>query len=57
MERVKRFGFTTTELERVKTNMLVGLESAYKEKDKTDNEKSHPGNAKPLPGTISDDRF
>ncbi len=37
-ERVKRFGFTTTELERVKTNMLVGLESAYKEKDKTDNE-------------------
>lgn len=37
-ERVKRFGFTATELERVKTNMLVGLESAYKEKDKTDNE-------------------
>lgn len=37
-ERVKRFGFTPSELERVKTNMLVGLESAYKEKDKTDNE-------------------
>ena len=37
-ERVKRFGFTPGELERVKTNMLVGLESAYKQKDKTDNE-------------------
>lgn len=37
-ERIKRYGFTNSELERVKTNMLVGLESAYKEKDKTDNE-------------------
>ncbi len=37
-ERVKRFGFTESELERVKTNMLVGLESAYKQKDKTNNE-------------------
>lgn len=37
-EKVKRYGFTPSELERVKTNMLVGLESAYKEKDKTDNE-------------------
>lgn len=37
-ERIKKFGFTNSELERVKTNMLVGLESAYKEKDKTDNE-------------------
>jgi len=37
-EKVKRFGFTSSELERVKTNMLVGLESAYKEKDKTNNE-------------------
>lgn len=37
-ERIKRFGFSSSELERVKTNMLVGLESAYKEKDKTDNE-------------------
>ncbi|MDE5612732.1 MAG: insulinase family protein [Odoribacter sp.] len=37
-ERIKRFGFTPSELERAKTNMLVGLESAYKEKDKTDNE-------------------
>lgn len=37
-ERIKRYGFTESELERVKTNMLVGLESAYKEKDKTDNE-------------------
>lgn len=37
-ERVKRFGFSDSELERVKTNMLVGLESAYKERDKTPNE-------------------
>lgn len=37
-ERIKRYGFTNSELERMKTNMLVGLESAYKEKDKTDNE-------------------
>ena len=37
-ERVKRYGFTPSELERIKTNTLVGLESAYKEKDKTDNE-------------------
>ena len=34
-ERVKKFGFTEGELERAKTNMLVGLESAYKQKDKT----------------------
>lgn len=37
-ERVKRYGFTNSELERIKTNMLVRLESAYKEKDKTTNE-------------------
>lgn len=37
-ERIKRFGFTESELERAKTNMLVGLESSYKEKDKIDNE-------------------
>lgn len=37
-ERVKRHGFTVSELERAKTNMLVGLESQYKEKDKTNNE-------------------
>ncbi|MEG2277098.1 MAG: insulinase family protein [Odoribacter sp.] len=37
-EKVKRFGFANSELERVKTSMLVQLESAYKEKDKQDNE-------------------
>lgn len=37
-ERVKRYGFTDSELERMKTNMLVGLETAYKQKDKLDNE-------------------
>ena len=37
-ERAKRFGFTENELERVKTNALARLESAYKQKDKTNNE-------------------
>lgn len=37
-ERVKRFGFTQGELDRAKTNMLVGLESANKQKDKTTSE-------------------
>lgn len=37
-ERIKKFGFTDSELERVKSNMLVSLESAYKEKDKTTSE-------------------
>ena len=37
-ERIKKFGFTEGELERAKTNMLVGLESAYKQKDKTTSE-------------------
>lgn len=37
-EKILRYGFTESELERVKTNMLVGMESAYKDKDKTNNE-------------------
>ena len=37
-ERAVRHGFLDSELERAKTNMLVGLESSYKEKDRTDNE-------------------
>lgn len=37
-ERVKRYGFTASELERIKTNLLTTLESAYKEKDKTHND-------------------
>lgn len=37
-EKILRYGFTESELERVKTNMLVSLESAYKNKDKTSNE-------------------
>ncbi|RZL51133.1 MAG: insulinase family protein [Pedobacter sp.] len=35
VERVKRFGFTTTELERAKSSFLTRQESAFKEKDKT----------------------
>jgi zinc protease len=34
-ERLKRFGFTATELERAKTAELNGVESELKEKDKT----------------------
>ena len=33
-ERVKRFGFTTTELERMKKSMLSSIEKAYNERDK-----------------------
>jgi len=34
-ERMKRFGFTFTELERAKQNYLNGIETALKEKEKT----------------------
>ena len=34
-ERARKFGFTSTELERAKQNELVQFENAYKEKDKT----------------------
>lgn len=34
-ERVRRFGFTSTELDRAKTNMLRGMEIAFNERDKT----------------------
>lgn len=37
-ERVKRFGFTQSELERAKESYLVNMESAFKEKDKTPSE-------------------
>ncbi|HAG16100.1 MAG TPA: insulinase family protein [Bacteroidales bacterium] len=37
VERVKRFGFTATELERAKSNLLTQMESAYKQKDKISN--------------------
>jgi zinc protease len=35
IDRAKKFGFTTTELERAKQNILIQFENAYKEKDKT----------------------
>lgn len=37
-EKVAQHGFTESELERVKTNFLTGLESWVKDKDKTGNE-------------------
>ncbi len=33
--RMKKFGFTASELERAKTNLLTGVERQFKEKDKT----------------------
>jgi zinc protease len=35
-ERVRRFGFTATELDRARTNYLRDLEQAYAERDKTE---------------------
>jgi zinc protease len=37
-EKVKRFGFLNSELERVKANYLINLESQYKQKDKINND-------------------
>jgi len=37
-ERVKRHGFVNSELERAKANMLTGIESNYKQRDKINNE-------------------
>jgi zinc protease len=34
-ERVRKFGFTQTELDRAKKNLLSNMESAYNERDKT----------------------
>jgi len=36
-EKVKRFGFNESEMERVKMQMMRNAESAFQEKDKTDN--------------------
>jgi zinc protease len=33
--RMKKFGFTASELERAKTNLITGVEKQFKEKDKT----------------------
>jgi len=36
LERVKKYGFTKAELDRAKTNMLTFMETAFKEKNKTE---------------------
>ncbi|MFV0605111.1 MAG: M16 family metallopeptidase [Niabella sp.] len=38
VEIAKRFGFTQSELDRAKLNLLAGMESAYNERDKTESE-------------------
>ncbi len=56
IERVKRFGFTSTELDRYKRDMLQSYEVAYNERDKTESENyvnEYLGNfleAEPIPG-------
>ncbi len=37
-ERIKRHGFTSSELERAKANLLTGIESNFKQKDKINND-------------------
>ncbi|TAJ14133.1 insulinase family protein [Marinilabiliaceae bacterium JC017] len=54
--RAKNFGFTPGELERAKTNMLVGFETAYKQRNKISNDrfcreyKEHYLNRTPIAG-------
>ena len=50
-ERAKKFGFTASEFARAKTSYMVGQESAYKEKDKTDSEQLAEG----LVGAFTED--
>ena len=56
IERMRRFGFTATEYERAKANYLQRLESAYKERNNTQNANfvseyvQHFLNAEPIPG-------
>ncbi len=56
IERVRRFGFTSTELERYKKDMLQSYEVAYNERDKTESENyvnEYVGNFledEPIPG-------
>ncbi len=38
LERVKRFGFLNSELERAKINLMASMESAYRQKEKTTND-------------------
>ncbi|MCX6238060.1 MAG: insulinase family protein [Bacteroidia bacterium] len=38
VERAKKFGFTQTELDRAKEALLLNMESAFKEKDKTNSD-------------------
>ncbi len=55
-EKVKRFGFTTSELERAKTNLLAQLEKAYNDRDNQKNNDlveeyvRHYLDAEPIPG-------
>ena len=37
-EKIKRYGFLNSELERAKANFLMGIESQYKQKDKINND-------------------
>ena len=62
-QRVKKFGFTATELERNKTELLSLIEKAYKEKDKKKSAEymsqyqSHFLDKEPIPGIEYDFNF
>ena len=62
-ERVKRYGFTATELERTKTDLLSQLEKQYNERDKQKSDAyvwkyySHYLDAEPVPGIEFDYAF
>lgn len=62
-EKIKRFGFLNSELERAKANFLTNLESQYKQKDKINNDNfcseisSNFLTAEPMPGIDFDYAF
>lgn len=62
-ERLKRFGFTAGELDRAKMDLIRGLEKAFKEKDKRNNDLfvreyiAHFTSNEPVPGIESEFQF
>ncbi len=62
-QRVKKYGFTTTELERIKKEMIRNVETQYNEKDKTDSKNFTRAivanflDAEPIPGIAYEYEF
>ena len=63
LERVKKYGFTKPELERVKEDLLNSIDQAFKEKDKTESAnyaQEYIGNfltQEPIPGIANEDKY